>query len=365
MSTRRTGFTLVELLVVIAIIGILVALLLPAVQRVRETARRMQCGNNLKQIGIALHNYHDTHRTFPVSMVGPGAPYGTHYGTGFYSWLALLLPYIEQAPVADIIDFRVNMADRGGGDCYVFPGATISQTHINAAAATARIASFACPSESFEMTQAMGSARPAPGSYAGNIGWPSNTTGIDGNRSARKHNGFIPLVNPVSPKAWHSTEMRLGWIKDGSSHTLAVTERVVSSVATWRDTLDETRHPAEYSYCAGSASAKPLHDFVDLCANATYIDATYSRPQGRAWISGWTLAANTYSHVLPINFRSCHLHGGEDDGTNLIAPSSRHGSGVNALLADGSIHFITETIDMRVWWGLGSRDGGETIGGLP
>ncbi len=355
------GFTLIELLVVIAIIGILVALLLPAVQRVRETARRLQCSNNLKQIGIALHNYHDTHQTLPLSMVGPGGRSGGVDRTGFYSWLALLLPYVEQQPLADGIRFQRNMADACEGDMYIWPGAMISSTHPNAAAAATAVATYLCPSDRYDLNDLLGTARPRPGSYCGNAGWPSNTTGIDGSRQAFQHNGCIPLVNPLAPKSWHVSRVTFGDIQDGTAHTIAVTERVITRVSDWPD-VPQAR-PFELSYCGGGSSARvTMQDYNNSCRLNLHSDLTYTTPLGRAWISGWTLIGNTYTHCRPPNTRNCHLYGGEDDGTNLISPSSWHAGGVNVMMADGSVHFMTETINLLPWWQLGSRNGGEVVG---
>jgi prepilin-type N-terminal cleavage/methylation domain-containing protein/prepilin-type processing-associated H-X9-DG protein len=359
----RRAFTLVELLVVIAIIGVLVALLLPAVQQAREAARRMQCTNHLKQIGLGLHNYHDAHGTFPVSMVGSGVNTGAGCTTGFYSWLALLLPYVEQVPLSDSIDFHINMADACGPDSYLWPGAKIGAAHPNAAAAAAQIPLFLCPSDGPEANEAVGTAPPAPGNYTANAGWPWNTTGIDGGRASRNHNGFIPLVNPLTPKAWHVNRVRISSITDGTSNTLAVTERLVTRVGGWMDLINANPHPSTLSYCGGGmGTPRTMSQYHDSCQFSRSCDLTYTIPHGRAWISGWTLVANTYTHVRSINSRNCHLHGGEDDGTNLISPSSRHPGGVNALLVDGSVRFIAETIDLPVWWALGSRDEGEVLG---
>jgi len=364
MVRKRGGFTLIELLVVIFIVGILVALLLPAVQRARESARRMQCANNLKQIGIGLHHYHDALRTFPVSMVGPGRPLAAGHGTGLYSWLALLLPYVEQSPLADSINFHANMADAGGQGAYLNPGAVISRTHRNAAAAATVVPIYLCPSDAFTANDNMGTARPAPCNYCGNTGWPATATGVDGWRRSSQHNGVIPLVNPLTPIPWHRSEMRIDYISDGSSNTIAVTERVISN-ASLNDLYDPNYKDTEKSYCAGFASAKTLARYNRSCDTADFIDWRYTRPHGRAWISGWTLAANTYAHVRPINSRNCHLHGGEEDGTNLVSPSSSHDGGVNALMADGSVHFVMESIEMPVWWALGSRDGAESGAEIP
>ena len=173
MKLKPKGFTLVELLVVIAIIGILIALLLPAVQAAREAARRTQCLNNLKQIGIALHEYHDTHQVFPISTTGSLMQNG-QCGSGFYSWLAMILPFVEQGNLYNSINFNIGMMDtcsfNSSSDYQVL---TISANHPNAQAAATPIPGYLCPSDVFEQTPVMGTAYPAPGSYAGNVGWVS------------------------------------------------------------------------------------------------------------------------------------------------------------------------------------------------
>ncbi len=128
-SAPRRGFTLIELLVVIAIIGVLIALLLPAVQAAREAARRSQCTNNLKQIGLGLHNYHDSLGAFPTSLWQRGIPPPANGGYGV-SWLAMMLPYIEQVPLANSINFKLQATDP-----------------VNSTAFLTFISSFACPSD--------------------------------------------------------------------------------------------------------------------------------------------------------------------------------------------------------------------------
>jgi prepilin-type processing-associated H-X9-DG protein len=98
---------------------------------------------------------------------------------------------------------------------------------------------------------------------------------------------------------------------------------------------------------------------VRYCSGVSYPDPTFSLPLGRAWISGWSFVGNTYMHVMPINSRHCHIYGGEHNGNNMITPGSRHPNGANVAMADGSVHFFSETIEPRVWWSLGSRNGGE------
>jgi len=359
---RHRAFTLIELLVVVAIIGILIALLLPAVQSAREAARRLQCANNLKQIGLALHNYHTRHGVFPMSTTGAAGSSGA-CESGFYSWLAMILPDIEQLPLYESINFKVGMMDTCGQtapDQYL--ALTISATHVNAKAAATTVATYLCPSVDFRRNEVMGTAYPAPGSYAANLGWPRGVTGIDGGspRLARS-NGFMGVVNPnpYGIDSWQCGRVSVSDITDGLSNTAAVSERLISSAVTMSDLygVEESLR----SYCINPPSGKSLPECADRCARSgpTNIDPNYSIPHGRAWISGWTLSANTYMHVIPINSRNCHVHGGEDDGNNVVTPSSHHPGGVNVLMGDGAVHFVQQTIDVKVWWALGSRNGGE------
>jgi prepilin-type N-terminal cleavage/methylation domain-containing protein len=353
---KRHGFTLIELLVVVTIIGLLISLLLPAVQSARESARRLQCANNLKQIGLALHSYHTRHGVFPPNIVG-AAP----SGSGFYSWLALILPDMEQMNLYNSIDFKRCMMDTGNQTTSTdYLELTISAAHPNAQAAATRVAAYLCPSMVSQRTSVLGTAYPAPGSYAANLGWPRGSKGITGKLSPLEHhNGFLGVVNP-NPNAgdsWQQGAVSMRDVTDGLSNTTAVTERLITSATTYADlggVSDSLR-----SYCGGSGVELPLPSYVIYCNNAAFPDPLYSIGQGRAWISGWTLAANTYMQVMPINHRSCHIHGGEDDGNNIVTPSSDHPGGINVLMGDGTVHFVRDTIDMPIWWGWGTRNGGE------
>ena len=139
---RSHGFTLIELLVVIAIIAVLIALLLPAVQQAREAARRTQCKNNLKQLGLALHNYHDAFSVFPF---GKGASYNGAAAYARWSQHAMLLPYIDQAPLYNSINFSAPPETPGMGGVINFMPAYVSPTGTNAAACRAVINGFFCP----------------------------------------------------------------------------------------------------------------------------------------------------------------------------------------------------------------------------
>ena len=365
---QRQGFTLVELLVVIAIIGVLVSLLLPAVQAARESARRMNCANNLKQIGLGLHNYHSVYKTFPFQSTS-AAPGPNGCQNGFYSWMAMILPQIEQGPLYEAIDWRVGMSDRcSQSSSGAYRSVTISATHPNAGPASTIVDTYLCPSDFLTTSHDLGSAAPAPGSYAANVGWPMGASipGVGG--PIQRHNGFLALRNFKRRIAWHAETVSERDITDGLTHTAAVSERLMHTMSPtlspfgfeYYDVGPARRSEAMLSYCGGSTGgSRTLDRWITFCEGVTLADPTYSKPHGRAWISGWTFAANTYMHVLPPNQRNCHLYGGEPTGENLVTASSRHVGGSQTLMADGRVTFIPESVDRQVWWAMGSRDGGE------
>ena len=361
LSRRIDAFTLVELLVVIAIIGTLVALLLPAVQAAREAARRTQCANNLKQIGLGLHNFHSAKNCFPTQTTGAPEIEGQS-GPGFASWMVPLLPYIEQQTLYSAINHKVSMMDQHGlTNTNEYRGLTISANHPNAKAAATVIATFLCPGELYDVTSALGTATPAPGSYAGNVGWPAGTTGADGQGAAvDASNGFFGLENPGRNEPWPMAKVSARMFDDGLTYTAAVSERRISNAAR---TVDLASVPLSVlSYCAGAAGVdRTLPQWVSYCGSVSHGDPTYSLPIGKAWISGWTLVGNIYMHVMKPGQRSCHLYGGEDDGANLVTAGSAHPGGLHVLLGDGHVSFMAEEIEEEVWWAMGSRNGGETV----
>jgi prepilin-type N-terminal cleavage/methylation domain-containing protein/prepilin-type processing-associated H-X9-DG protein len=366
-SGVHPAFTLIELLVVVAVIAALVGLMLPAVQTARESARRMKCGNHLHQIGLALHAFHDAQRRLPVTTTSAGRD-GAACGNGFASWLTHLLPHLEQTTLHDSIDFSVGMMDQCGiANSNGYQRLTVSASHPNARAAATRVPLFLCPSDENAVrdSDAVGSAQTAPGSYAGNLGWVIGSTGLDGSSPALlRHNGGMPVANPRRPASWHAEKLSFREFTDGLSQTALVSERRIGSgvvLQTGRGTfLPPGTPPSLESSCGGSAGAvRSQPAWVPYCGNAGHGDPTYSRPHGRAWISGWTLAANLYMHVMPINDRNCHLTGGEADGANIVTPSSQHRGGVHVLFGDGRVEFVSESIALPVWWSLGTRNGGE------
>jgi len=365
-SGNPRGFTLVELLVVIAIIGVLIGLLLPAVQAAREAARRMQCSNNIRQLALAIHNYESALKTFPTTITGSGVP-GNPQGSGLYSWLAMILPQVEQLPLYQSIDFRVPMTSTVGTNAPNYLSLNIQANHRNAQAAATLIPSFLCPSDAWVPTPFAGTAMPAPGSYAANVGWIRQTTGIDANfPPLTQSNGAMPIDNPADTnRLWYPSKMSFKDIVDGSSNTALVSERMINSLVPVQGAFGASMPPGPQSvmsFCGGASASRSLPQWVSFCQGVSTPDPGYSAPHGKAWISGLTLAANTYMHVMLPNQRNCHMYGGESNGNNMVAASSFHGAGVHSVAVDGSVRFVSISIENRIWWAFGSRNGSETIG---
>ena len=371
--SARGGFTLVELLVVIAVIAILVSLLLPAVQQAREAARRAQCQNNLKQIGLALHLYHDVQGSFPTHLTGPGGPgsiNGAAVGTGFTSWLVPLLPHLDHGPLAEAVDPAAAFADaREYEQATDYQKLTISAGHPNAAVVSTRVPTFLCPSDpAGRNSRALGSANAAPGNYAGNVGWPRQSS-WPGGPPIQSQNGLIGLWNPKTPDPWQEPAIRMASATDGLSNTALASERVIADVGIVTSPfggsfLDHGAPDKMKSYCGGGGGSRSLARWIRYCGGVSHGDPKFTIPHGRAWASGWTLAANAYMHVFPPNMRNCHTYGGEDDGMNIVTASSHHRGGGHVVMGDGRVLFVADEVDREIWWAAGSRNDGRVVGGL-
>ncbi len=351
---RIRGFTLIELLVVIAIIAILVALLLPAVQQAREAARRTQCRNNLKQLGIALHNYHDTHGMFPSNGVaGTTEAVGGRYNQSWLSWsgLAMLLPYIEQSNVYNRIDWNYRWDNNNGGT-------------VNNTMARTRIPAFLCPSD--PGSGATYTANMGPTSYGMSAGPASNW-------SMRTNNpGFSTLYKGS----------KIRDITDGTSNTISMSEMQIG-VNTGSYGVGTTPRKAWHRVVVGNrlqwanntngrnwnsrdaSHIAAINAYYSTCLSMYDSGAGWngsSDEQGRFWASGRVYWGPWHTTLIGPNAGpSCDVDTSVTD-MDLKEPSSYHTGGVLVLLADGSARFVSESIDQATWMAAGSISNGETLG---
>ncbi len=348
----KRAFTLVELLVVIAIIGILIGMLLPAVQSVREASRRTVCANNVRQISLAAHNFESAMMEFPVNQVGPGLPNGEGgFESGYYSWLVPLLPFLEQQNLQRSFDLTVN---NGDGDGY-----KVSSSHPNAFAVNQLVPTFLCPSEqpNLQNDVLLGSANPAPGSYAGNAGWPPLATGFDGERETPgPFNGIISLENPSIEVSWHGKAVGFGAITDGSSNTALVSERLIQQGNSADAVRASDKRLVSHCILVREESLPEINSQI----TQTHVHVFESAHIGRSWSSGWPLVAPTYMHVQTPNGFTGHYADDsvETQGHFMVSPSSNHPGGVNVGFADGSVRYVSNSVSPTVWWAAGSRNDG-------
>jgi len=335
MNKSRRAFTLIELLVVLAVIGILIALLLPAVQMVREAARRMSCSNNLAQIGRALDNYHDTHGVLPF---GCGTDYdGVVSSLGTlsdrrYSAHSQILPQLDQANVFFGINFDVAPFDpyvnSGAYDPECMASGGLSAT--NGAAAVTVINTFLCPSDIDRL-----------GSMWGHNNYRScNGGGWHG----RNGNGMFG----------QNSSVRLGMVTDGLSNTAMFSERCKG---TWDHAIFDPL--ADIHDIAGIWNEKTFRDYCESLSPDLAVAYPQNVDAGQNWLEAnfnWT----RYNHLVPPNYVSCK-NGFTWDGVGMAA-SSRHVGGVNVLFGDGGVRFVSEDIFPATWRGLGTISGGEIPG---
>lgn len=340
--SRRLGFTLVELLVVIAIIGVLVALLLPAVQAAREAARRMSCQNNLKQLGLAVHNFESARQQLPTgseSRPFPGAP-GHPYN--FYRWsvLAHLTPYMEQSNAYNTIDL----------DTPLYPP-TYQITPQNAIAASLKVPMFLCPSDVQSPVSKFKDSNGVeydwgPTNYAGNAG-----SGIGGG-TAYKTDGVFGI----------NSKTRLADLTDGTTNTALFSESILGQGPEISSAANVMKFATDYKY----AGAAPLTD--SGCASASQYNNSNRR--GFSWVNG-EYRTTLYNHYYTPNQKIFDCVGVWFDpdlnflysGAGWRAARSNHSGGiVNMTLADGSVRTAASTVDPIVWRALSTRNGGEVIG---
>jgi prepilin-type N-terminal cleavage/methylation domain-containing protein len=325
-SRRRSGFTLVELLVVIAIIGVLIALLMPAVQMAREAARRSSCSNNLRQLGTALHNHHAAKDRLPYWS------YRSPQGFTFSSH-AQLLPYIEQEQGSELIQFEYN-----------------TSAVENDAARNLYVATFLCPSDSDEM--------PLPPLLGGrNNYYVNGGTGINNGAPGSSGDPMSTLPKPDGPFI-PDTALNFKDIQDGLSHTAMMSEKCLGDGSNAIATLEsDTFRPGTYPNTPDEARDQCMALLTPL-SNPQWKDLLKQGVSevGAPWIRPYH-SITRYWHVLRPNEPSCMWPPGRISTT----AGSRHGDGVNMLLCDNAVRFVDEQIDLVVWRAIGTRNGKETI----
>ncbi len=329
MKSRRfrKGFTLIELLVVIAIIGILIGLLLPAVQQVREAANRMKCTNNLKQIGLALHNYHDSYNRFPSGYVdgdtNPDSTPDNDFGPG-WGWAAYLLPYLEQGNLYRQINFN-----------------QVVGIGTNAAVSRTPLTIFQCPSDPYQQNFTVWPTNVvvAHSNYVGCNGWRESFFAAGGGGGSNGDDG-LPGVPGLGGAGlfYRNSQNTFANVVDGLSNTIFVGERSGNhSPSTWTGAVTGGRCPAWM---------------------ATQPPAPYSPPPGPAYDNAdfdeaLVLAHGNATHVPSADFPIF-------DADTFYSLHSAHGA--NFLFGDGSVHFLSSSIDPRTFQALCTISGGEPLG---
>ncbi len=352
MRTHRShaAFTLIELLVVIAIIGVLVGLLLPAVQAAREAARRI----GLKQIGLALHNYESANGVFPPGRIN------TYVAGNGHCWSAYsqLLPFLEQRAVFDAMNFRMN------------PDLDYTTTSavVNRTAAVMVVGAFLCPSDAGPPMVTVGGGAYSGHNYLLNVG-----------------SGFSVVQNPPAPMTppdgvlFENSALRFADIPDGTSQTVAISESIRSTAGAptgFSGAAVFAREPLGGYVITGNNTAgngPPIVSDADYASRClTNAPPGFQPTRGIKWLYG-APGHSMYNHRRPPNDKRNDCRGGlphsdksAADWRNLslnITARSRHPGGVHSLFCDGHVQFVKDTVSVSTWQGLGSRNGGEVLSG--
>jgi prepilin-type N-terminal cleavage/methylation domain-containing protein/prepilin-type processing-associated H-X9-DG protein len=347
--TRRRGFTLIELLVVIAIIAILIALLLPAVQAAREAARRSQCVNNLKQLGLALLNYESSNGSFPPTANNAW----TTPNSNDFAMVPRIIPFLEQQALANTLNMSFTFGNTSG--------VSSDPQGTNSTARVTQLAVPLCPSDGNQppdtITFQKNSVLTGTTNYPNNIGtyYPNNGGLIDG----PAYFMGLPAYGPV---------VKLAMVTDGTSNTAIFSEWVKG-----KHNLQTTSTGPERTYqglLPDGSTPVSLVALAASCQNATnpFLDGGNWDNRGAEWLDHNCAVGGGYSHIQTPNKHAC-LFSNEVLNQQLstirtiVGASSYHPGGVNVAFLDGAVHFIKDSISPLTWWALATKAGGEVISG--
>jgi prepilin-type N-terminal cleavage/methylation domain-containing protein/prepilin-type processing-associated H-X9-DG protein len=366
VSSRRSGFTLIELLVVIAIIAVLIALLLPAVQQAREAARRTQCKNNLKQLGLANHNYHDVYNWFPPRRGGTccTSSGGTlaNSNRGRKSGFVHLLPYIEHTSLFQRIEAGdvANNVPPGGPEAW-----------NNWTGWRVNLPALQCPSDSFPPPSG---TQQGHNSYAFSYGDEMRSVNGQGQRRG--------IFNASAGTGAVFGGSRMGDISDGLSNTVAMSEKLKGSAGSnpANIPIEQMQYKVGIATGMSGLAANPGQCMALKGPSGMFKAGTGlmgKAKAGTSWQDG-QYERMGFSTILPPNAPSCAqgTNGNADSSVSIVSPSSGHTGGVNVLMADGSVRFTSENINTGslnsasvtqgpspygVWGALGSKNGGDVV----
>jgi prepilin-type N-terminal cleavage/methylation domain-containing protein/prepilin-type processing-associated H-X9-DG protein len=397
-SRTRRGFTLIELLVVIAIIAVLIALLLPAVQSAREAARRIQCTNNLKQLGLAMHNYHSASNSFPSGIIFNTSVNGCSspaYGEGCQatSWFCLVFPYMEQGNMGNSFNFTVGAEGQGSP--------VVQGTMINSTVYQTVVSSMQCPSDEQHQwsTGAMAAAFGAPVSALGipdfkyskgnyGVHWGNIDTGQGVFKDLiTRSGGTVPVSAALQPafglnsSGTGPSTVSVASMTDGTSNTVLMGEilqgadddirgipwlATIGGTATVMSRFAPNGNTDYFKTMAGTpqcpwcaAALAAVSADGSLGAGSDNMDNLVGFYDSGPGTSPASLFPGSLCNSQPGKNLGCFVAGYE--GQTYVASRSRHPGGVNTLFSDGSVKFVKNTINGWIWVGLGSIAGGEVI----